>query len=251
MVSGQRHAPAAPYPRERPGTHCTGGWLGPRAGLDRCRKFRPHWDSIPGPSSLWPVAIPIELPAHIKDKGLFSKISVFWLSFPIFPCTSYFNISSSSSSLSSSAVQPWVGLGLFFSPRLPNNILLWGGAVSLTPNPQPGRPGYPFLSGSSPLTSMAWEVLPVAYTTASIALRIIWSHKPHHDARVGIYFQISSPKTTCRLGIPWQKNMKAGWEQDLNPRFFCIATLLSSYPNQLFPKPKIFYTPTEFHYTSR
>jgi hypothetical protein len=34
-VSGQHHAPAALYPRERtPGTHCTGGWVGPRAGLD-------------------------------------------------------------------------------------------------------------------------------------------------------------------------------------------------------------------------
>ena len=22
------------YPRERPGTHCIGGWVGPRAGLD-------------------------------------------------------------------------------------------------------------------------------------------------------------------------------------------------------------------------
>jgi len=30
-VSGQQHAPAALYPRERPGTHCTGGWVGPRA----------------------------------------------------------------------------------------------------------------------------------------------------------------------------------------------------------------------------
>ena len=38
---GQRHAPAALYPRERPGTHCTGGWVGPRAGLDRCGKSRP------------------------------------------------------------------------------------------------------------------------------------------------------------------------------------------------------------------
>ena len=28
-------------PRERPGTHCTGGWVGPRAGLDRCGKSRP------------------------------------------------------------------------------------------------------------------------------------------------------------------------------------------------------------------
>jgi hypothetical protein len=34
-VSGQHHAPAALYPGERaPGTHCTGGWVGPRVGLD-------------------------------------------------------------------------------------------------------------------------------------------------------------------------------------------------------------------------
>ena len=33
-MRGQRHAPAAYYPRERPGTHCTEGWVGPRAGLD-------------------------------------------------------------------------------------------------------------------------------------------------------------------------------------------------------------------------
>jgi len=39
------------YLRERPGTHCTGGWVGLRAGLDRCRKSRLHRDSIPGPSS--------------------------------------------------------------------------------------------------------------------------------------------------------------------------------------------------------
>jgi hypothetical protein len=32
---GQRHAPAVLYPRERAGTHCTGGWVGPRAGLDK------------------------------------------------------------------------------------------------------------------------------------------------------------------------------------------------------------------------
>ena len=29
------------YPRERPGTHCTGGWVGPRAGLDGCEISRP------------------------------------------------------------------------------------------------------------------------------------------------------------------------------------------------------------------
>ena len=40
-ICGQRHATAVIYPRERPGTHCTGGWVGPRAGLDRCGKSRP------------------------------------------------------------------------------------------------------------------------------------------------------------------------------------------------------------------
>jgi hypothetical protein len=34
-VSGHRNAPAALYPRERtPGTHWTGGWVGPRAVRD-------------------------------------------------------------------------------------------------------------------------------------------------------------------------------------------------------------------------
>ena len=40
-VGSQRHAPTALYPRERPGTRCTGGWVGPRAGLDGCEKSRP------------------------------------------------------------------------------------------------------------------------------------------------------------------------------------------------------------------
>jgi hypothetical protein len=34
-VSGQHHAPTALYPRGKdPGIHCTGGWVGPKAGLD-------------------------------------------------------------------------------------------------------------------------------------------------------------------------------------------------------------------------
>ena len=50
-MRGQRHAPAALYPRERPGT---GGWVSPRAGLDRCGKSRPQ----PGfnPRTVQPVA---------------------------------------------------------------------------------------------------------------------------------------------------------------------------------------------------
>jgi hypothetical protein len=40
-VRGQRHATVVIYPRDRAGTHCTGGWVGPRASLDRCGKSRP------------------------------------------------------------------------------------------------------------------------------------------------------------------------------------------------------------------
>ena len=49
-MSGQQHAPAALYPRERPGTHFTGSWVGPRAGLDgRKISSSPGFDL--GPSS--------------------------------------------------------------------------------------------------------------------------------------------------------------------------------------------------------
>ena len=40
-VGGQRHAPAALPPGKRPGTHCTGGWVGRRAGLEGCGKISP------------------------------------------------------------------------------------------------------------------------------------------------------------------------------------------------------------------
>ena len=43
-VGGQRHAPAALPSAKRPGTHCIGGWVGARAGLDGCGKSRPHRD---------------------------------------------------------------------------------------------------------------------------------------------------------------------------------------------------------------
>jgi len=47
--SGRQHAPAAIDPRERPGTHFTGGWFRPRAGLDgRKPSSPPGFD--PGPS---------------------------------------------------------------------------------------------------------------------------------------------------------------------------------------------------------
>ena len=46
-VSGQQHAPAALYPRERLGTHFTGGWVGPQGPVWTGGKSRPHQDSIP------------------------------------------------------------------------------------------------------------------------------------------------------------------------------------------------------------
>ena len=53
-VGGLRHAPAALLPRKRPSTHCVGGWVGPRAGLDGCGKSRrpPGFD----PRTAQPVA---------------------------------------------------------------------------------------------------------------------------------------------------------------------------------------------------
>ena len=48
--------------KETPGTHCTGSWMGPRAGLDGCGKSCPPIGvRSPGPSSPQRVAIPTEL----------------------------------------------------------------------------------------------------------------------------------------------------------------------------------------------
>jgi hypothetical protein len=57
-VGGQLHTPATLPLGKRPSTHCIGGWVGPRAGLDECGKSRPHQDLIPGPSSYTDYAIP-------------------------------------------------------------------------------------------------------------------------------------------------------------------------------------------------
>jgi hypothetical protein len=38
-VSGQLYAPAALTPERTPGTHCIGGWVDPRAGLDDVEKI--------------------------------------------------------------------------------------------------------------------------------------------------------------------------------------------------------------------
>jgi len=66
MRLSQRHAPAALYPLERPGTHCTEGWVGPRAGLDRCGKSRPPPTGIRSPDRPASRYIPLRYPAHIN-----------------------------------------------------------------------------------------------------------------------------------------------------------------------------------------
>jgi len=43
-VKGSVSRPGRFLPRERLGTHCTGGWVGPRASMDRCGKSRSHRD---------------------------------------------------------------------------------------------------------------------------------------------------------------------------------------------------------------
>jgi len=47
-VSGQSHARTALPPGNRPGAHCTVGWVIPRAGQEGCGKSRSHRDLIPG-----------------------------------------------------------------------------------------------------------------------------------------------------------------------------------------------------------
>ena len=63
-MSGQQHAPAALYPQERPCTHFTGGWVGPRADLDS-RKSRPHRDSIPDRPPRSQSLYQLSYPAHV------------------------------------------------------------------------------------------------------------------------------------------------------------------------------------------
>ena len=61
--SGQQRAPAALHPRERPGTHFTGGWVGSRAGLEG-GKSRTHWDSIADRPARTQSLYQLSYPAH-------------------------------------------------------------------------------------------------------------------------------------------------------------------------------------------
>ena len=41
-VGGQHHAPVTLQQGQRPGNHCIGGLVGPRANLEGCGKSRPY-----------------------------------------------------------------------------------------------------------------------------------------------------------------------------------------------------------------
>jgi len=78
-TSGSPQLSAALCPRERPGTRFTGGWMGPRVGLDRCGKSRPHRDSIPDRIARSSFTIPTELPGP-------QYLHVFWYCFFLLYC---------------------------------------------------------------------------------------------------------------------------------------------------------------------
>jgi hypothetical protein len=60
------------YPLEKADSHCIGGWVGLRAGLDGCGKSRSHRDSILQPSSPQRGAISTELsqPRNTRETEL-------------------------------------------------------------------------------------------------------------------------------------------------------------------------------------
>jgi hypothetical protein len=86
-VGGQHHAPAALPLGKRPGTHCIGGRVDPRAGLDGCGKSRPtgirspdrpgrseslYRLSYPGPRGMFvdlEITIDLHLGLRIKTGG--------------------------------------------------------------------------------------------------------------------------------------------------------------------------------------
>ena len=61
------------YPRERPSNRCTGGWVGPRAGLDRCGKSRPTGIRSPDRPARSELLYRLSYPAHnLRDRSYFA-----------------------------------------------------------------------------------------------------------------------------------------------------------------------------------
>jgi hypothetical protein len=51
MGVGRQSLALPALPSGKTCTHCTGGWVGPRADLEECMKLRHHRDLIPRPFS--------------------------------------------------------------------------------------------------------------------------------------------------------------------------------------------------------
>ena len=75
-VDGRCHTPATFLLGKIPGPHCVGGWVGPRASVEGCRKSRPHWDLIPGPPA--PSELLYWLCCHANTKFSWVKLSNIW-----------------------------------------------------------------------------------------------------------------------------------------------------------------------------
>jgi hypothetical protein len=83
MVSGQQHAPAALYPRVRPGTNCTGGWVGPRGRSGRVENLVPTGN---GSRAVQPVAqslYRLSYPAHNLSQYTLYLLSVQYICYKI------------------------------------------------------------------------------------------------------------------------------------------------------------------------
>jgi hypothetical protein len=79
-VSGQHHAPAALYPWEwTPGTHCTGGWVGPRASLGAEARGTKMWREEILDKRFWNIdsEIGIRTITGCKNKDMWQKLGLY------------------------------------------------------------------------------------------------------------------------------------------------------------------------------
>jgi len=76
-MEGSTSRPGLLYPRERPGTHCTGGWVGPRAGLASAKNLASTGIRSPDRLARSSVAIPTELPGSII--GILESNPIRWV----------------------------------------------------------------------------------------------------------------------------------------------------------------------------
>jgi hypothetical protein len=77
--------PRSPYPRERPGTRCTGSWVGPRTGLDVCEKSHPTGIRSPDRPARCQSLYRLSYPAHICENVVLQNIPIIY-THPVLLC---------------------------------------------------------------------------------------------------------------------------------------------------------------------